>query len=124
MDPVRVLVMGTEEKQALKLCRGILDDAVKNGAHCIVTICPLCQMNLDVYQSKVNVLSMGTLTNFSISSLRSSSWLISFWNLGPKPAHTPAPIRRRTSRLHETRPPQPRIAARHWQPNIAQKNYN
>ncbi len=47
-------LMGTEEKQALKLCRGILDDAVKNGAHCIVTICPLCQMNLDVYQSKVN----------------------------------------------------------------------
>ena len=49
-------LMGTEEKQALKLCRGILADAVNNGAHCIVTICPLCQMNLDVYQPKVNSL--------------------------------------------------------------------
>jgi heterodisulfide reductase subunit B len=47
-------LIGTEEKQALKLCRGILDNAVQNGAHCIVTICPLCQMNLDIYQSKVN----------------------------------------------------------------------
>jgi heterodisulfide reductase subunit B len=47
-------LMGTEEKQAMKLCMEILADAERNGAHCIVTICPLCQMNLDVYQSKVN----------------------------------------------------------------------
>jgi heterodisulfide reductase subunit B len=47
-------LMGTEEKMALKLCRGILANAVENGAHCIVTVCPLCQMNLDVYQPKVN----------------------------------------------------------------------
>jgi heterodisulfide reductase subunit B len=49
-------LMGTEEKQALSLCRGILQDAETNGAHCIVTICPLCQMNLDIYQPKVNSL--------------------------------------------------------------------
>jgi heterodisulfide reductase subunit B len=48
--------MGTEEKQALSLCRGILADAENNGAHCIITICPLCQMNLDIYQQKVNSL--------------------------------------------------------------------
>lgn len=47
-------LMGTEEKQALLLCMEILADAERNGAHCIVTICPLCQLNLDVYQSKVN----------------------------------------------------------------------
>jgi heterodisulfide reductase subunit B len=47
-------LMGTEEKQALGLCRELLADARRNGAHCIVTICPLCQMNLDVYQPKVN----------------------------------------------------------------------
>jgi heterodisulfide reductase subunit B len=58
-------LMGTEEKQALKLCRGLLSDAENNGAHCIVTICPLCQMNLDVYQSKVNNL-FGTKFNIPV----------------------------------------------------------
>jgi heterodisulfide reductase subunit B len=58
-------LMGTEEKQALKLCRGLLADAENNGAHCIVTICPLCQMNLDVYQSKVNNL-FGTKYNIPV----------------------------------------------------------
>lgn len=47
-------LMGTEEKQALGLCRSLLFEAQRNGAHCIVTVCPLCQMNLDVYQPKVN----------------------------------------------------------------------
>ncbi|MBN2072273.1 MAG: CoB--CoM heterodisulfide reductase iron-sulfur subunit B family protein [Candidatus Krumholzibacteriota bacterium] len=49
-------LMGTEEKMALKLCRELLMDAENNGAHCIITLCPLCQMNLDIYQSKVNSL--------------------------------------------------------------------
>ncbi|MBN2185205.1 MAG: CoB--CoM heterodisulfide reductase iron-sulfur subunit B family protein [Candidatus Krumholzibacteriota bacterium] len=49
-------LMGTEEKMALKLCRELLADAERNGAHCIITLCPLCQMNLDIYQSKVNSL--------------------------------------------------------------------
>lgn len=49
-------LMGTEEKLALRLCKNILLDAQLNGAHCLVTTCPLCQMNLDVYQSKVNAL--------------------------------------------------------------------
>ncbi|MBN1164332.1 MAG: CoB--CoM heterodisulfide reductase iron-sulfur subunit B family protein [Candidatus Krumholzibacteriota bacterium] len=47
-------LMGTEEKLALKLCRTILAEAERSGAHCIITLCPLCQMNLDVYQFKVN----------------------------------------------------------------------
>ncbi|MBN1885569.1 MAG: CoB--CoM heterodisulfide reductase iron-sulfur subunit B family protein [Candidatus Krumholzibacteriota bacterium] len=47
-------LMGTEEKLALKLCRELLEEAERSGANCIVTTCPLCQMNLDVYQGKVN----------------------------------------------------------------------
>ncbi len=49
-------LMGTEEKMALGLCRDLLMDAEKKGAHCIITLCPLCQMNLDIYQPKVNTL--------------------------------------------------------------------
>jgi heterodisulfide reductase subunit B len=47
-------LMGTEEKLALRLCRELLENAVEAGAHCIITLCPLCHMNLDVYQGKVN----------------------------------------------------------------------
>jgi heterodisulfide reductase subunit B len=28
--------------------------AAKNGADCIATTCPLCQMNLEAYQDKIN----------------------------------------------------------------------
>ena len=43
-----------EEGLTLELMYRLLDDAAKNGAECIVTPCPLCQMNLDAYQGKVN----------------------------------------------------------------------
>jgi heterodisulfide reductase subunit B len=43
-----------EEGLSLELMYRLLDDAAKNGAQCIVTPCPLCQMNLDAYQGKVN----------------------------------------------------------------------
>ena len=43
-----------EEGLTLELMYRLLDDAAKNGAQCIVTPCPLCQMNLDAYQGKVN----------------------------------------------------------------------
>jgi heterodisulfide reductase subunit B len=58
-------LMGTQEKLALRLCKNLLLEAEKNGAHCVVTICPLCQMNLDVYQGKVNRL-FGTKFNFPV----------------------------------------------------------
>jgi heterodisulfide reductase subunit B len=58
-------LMGTEEKLALRLCKNLLLEAEKSGAHCIVTICPLCQMNLDVYQGKVNKL-FGTKFNLPV----------------------------------------------------------
>ena len=44
----------SEEDIALGLLRKLLDNAVENGAQCIATPCPLCQTNLDAYQSKVN----------------------------------------------------------------------
>jgi heterodisulfide reductase subunit B len=44
----------SEEGVALELIYKLLKNAFKNGAQCIVTPCPLCQINLDAYQSKVN----------------------------------------------------------------------
>ncbi len=43
-----------EEALALGLIRKLLDCATTNGADCIVTVCPLCQTNLDAYQRRVN----------------------------------------------------------------------
>jgi heterodisulfide reductase subunit B len=39
---------------ALKLVKEILECALENDAQCIVTTCPLCQINLEAYQGKVN----------------------------------------------------------------------
>jgi heterodisulfide reductase subunit B len=44
----------TEEDIALELLHKLFESASSSGAQCIVTVCPLCQTNLDVYQSKVN----------------------------------------------------------------------
>jgi heterodisulfide reductase subunit B len=39
---------------ALSLIVRILESAHSNGAECIVTVCPLCQLNLDAYQGMIN----------------------------------------------------------------------
>jgi len=44
----------SEETLALDLMRKLLDSALSNGAECLVTVCPLCQTNLDAYQNRVN----------------------------------------------------------------------
>lgn len=44
----------SEEDLALELIGKILSSALSNGAECIITPCPLCQTNLDAYQSQVN----------------------------------------------------------------------
>jgi heterodisulfide reductase subunit B len=44
----------SETDSALELMRKLLENAVENGAQCIATPCPLCQTNLDAYQSQVN----------------------------------------------------------------------
>ena len=44
----------SEEALALDLIGKILNSALSNGAECLIAPCPLCQTNLDAYQSKVN----------------------------------------------------------------------
>jgi heterodisulfide reductase subunit B len=44
----------SERDVALGMIRELLESAQSNGAECIVTVCPLCQTNLDVYQGMVN----------------------------------------------------------------------
>jgi heterodisulfide reductase subunit B len=44
----------SEEDRALGLINKLLSNVSENGAQCIVTDCPLCQINLDAYQGKVN----------------------------------------------------------------------
>jgi heterodisulfide reductase subunit B len=44
----------SEEDRVLELIRRLLQSAAENGAQCLVTPCPLCQANLDAYQSRVN----------------------------------------------------------------------
>lgn len=48
------MLMTTFEETALKLNRDLLECAVVNGADVIVTTCPLCHMNLEAYQDKIN----------------------------------------------------------------------
>jgi heterodisulfide reductase subunit B len=44
----------SEEAMALGLIRQLLESALSNGAECLITVCPLCQTNLDAFQSQVN----------------------------------------------------------------------
>jgi heterodisulfide reductase subunit B len=44
----------SDEAAALDLIRMLLNSATSNGAECLVTVCPLCQLNLDAYQIQVN----------------------------------------------------------------------
>ena len=44
----------SEEDKVLHLMRLLLENAAENGAQCIATPCPLCQTNLDAFQSRVN----------------------------------------------------------------------
>ncbi len=48
------MLMTTFEETALKLNRELLECAQENGAEVIVTTCPLCHMNLEGYQEKIN----------------------------------------------------------------------
>lgn len=39
---------------AYELIRRLVSSAVENKAHIMVTVCPMCQMNLDAYQTETN----------------------------------------------------------------------
>jgi len=53
----------TNRKAALDMVYKLLQDAVNSGANVIATTCPMCDVNVEVYQSQVNR-EFGT--NFSI----------------------------------------------------------
>ncbi|MEG8946466.1 CoB--CoM heterodisulfide reductase iron-sulfur subunit B family protein [Rosettibacter firmus] len=48
------MLMTTYQSSSLNLTKEILECAQENGADCIATTCPLCQMNLEGYQNKIN----------------------------------------------------------------------
>jgi heterodisulfide reductase subunit B len=48
------MLMTTFEDVALKLTEELLEAAVESNAECIATTCPLCQMNLEAYQRRIN----------------------------------------------------------------------
>jgi len=53
------------EQTAYELIRRILKNATDYGADAIVTLCPMCQLNLDAYQSEVNRM-FGTQFNIPV----------------------------------------------------------
>ncbi len=48
------MLMTTFPEVALHLVDELLGCATENGASCIVTTCPMCQVNLEAYQKRVN----------------------------------------------------------------------
>ena len=44
----------SEMDLCLGLVRNILEDAVNHGAEIISTVCPMCSMNLELYQERIN----------------------------------------------------------------------
>lgn len=58
-------LMGIRKDVALRLCRNILLCAQQYDAQCVAVTCPLCQMNLDAFQSAVNK-TYGTSFNLPI----------------------------------------------------------
>jgi heterodisulfide reductase subunit B len=48
------MLMTTFPDVCLQLVKDLLECAVENGAECIVTTCPLCQVNVEAYQKRVN----------------------------------------------------------------------
>lgn len=48
------MLMTTFNEVAEKLTFEILSCAMENGADCVVTLCPLCQANLELYQERIS----------------------------------------------------------------------
>ncbi|MBI5956974.1 MAG: CoB--CoM heterodisulfide reductase iron-sulfur subunit B family protein [Chloroflexi bacterium] len=48
------MLVSTNEGIALRLIRDLFACAVENGAQVIATVCPLCHINLEAYQGKIN----------------------------------------------------------------------
>lgn len=69
-------LMFSEQEKACTLTKEILQCAVDGGAEVIVTPCPVCQLNVEVYQSKINQM-FGT--NFNIPVLYYSQLFVLSW---------------------------------------------
>jgi heterodisulfide reductase subunit B len=50
------MLMTTFPDVGLELVKELLGCATENGAQCITTTCPMCQLNLEAYQKRVNKL--------------------------------------------------------------------
>lgn len=61
-----ILMMSDKQDVALKLVHTLLAEAVRRGATCLATACPLCHLNVEAYQGQVNS-HFGT--NFSLPVL-------------------------------------------------------
>lgn len=44
---------GTVPKAGIRLVYILMKEAKRRGAHCVATVCPLCQFNLDAYHAQV-----------------------------------------------------------------------
>ena len=73
----------TELESCYELARDILKDAIDNGAQIISTACPMCQMNLEAYQKKINK-ALGT--NFNIPVVFITQLMAVAFGLGNKAA--------------------------------------
>ena len=51
------MLMTTFPEVALHLVNDLLECATENGAQCVLTTCPLCQVNLEAYQRRLRKLS-------------------------------------------------------------------
>jgi heterodisulfide reductase subunit B len=52
---------GTIHEVGVRLNELLIREAVRKGAECIVTICPLCQFNLDMYQAEMGGVNIPVL---------------------------------------------------------------
>jgi heterodisulfide reductase subunit B len=85
-------LMGTREEVALRLCRNLLLCAQQGSADCIAVTCPLCQINLDAYQSAINK-SYGTDFHLPIlyfTQLMGLAFNLKFEDLGLQRCIVPA----------------------------------
>ncbi len=73
----------TELESCYELARDILKDAIDHGAQIISTACPMCQMNLEAYQKKINK-ALGT--NFNIPVVFITQLMAVAFGLGSKAA--------------------------------------
>ena len=56
----------SEPEKSQALVKNILESALDNGADMIVTPCPVCQMNVEVYQDQINA-TYGTKFNIPVT---------------------------------------------------------